>query len=91
MNSTVELNNQPFIEIHLFRYINRLDATLDDMQMRPFPQILLFLRNNSLAVLGQTLHFSCAVMLHCCLAIHLNGQDNYRRRFFRQQIDQAVD
>ena len=31
-------------------YISWLDATLDDLQMRPLRQILLFFQNNSLTV-----------------------------------------
>ena len=34
---------------HLVRYINWLDAILDDLQTRPLRQILLILQNNILA------------------------------------------
>ena len=37
------------IQQYLVSYITWLDATLDDLQTRPLRQILLYLRNNSLA------------------------------------------
>ena len=47
MKSPVELNS---LSSKFFCYITWLDATLDDLQTRPLRQILLFFRNNSLAV-----------------------------------------
>ena len=51
MKSAVELNS---LSSKFFCYITWLDATLDDLQTRPLRQILLFFRNNSLAVKKKT-------------------------------------
>ena len=46
---------------HLVRYINWLDAILDDLQTRPLRQILLILQNNSLAFLKLQIRWQLTV------------------------------